>query len=104
MAEAVDSNASQLAATITSNRTLNIKTGRQIKYKPVKETFTPKHTYTPLHHIDLGLGVNRNNLLSAPNYGLSITPTQYQRNETRIANAVITKCQKMVVFTYHLIW
>ena len=96
MPEHMDSHVSQLAATITSSITYNIKTDRQIGYKPETESIVPRHSYTPKHHIGLALAIresDRNNqvlnLLSAPNYGLSITLVQCQRLETRIANSVI---------------
>ena len=73
------------------------KTKRQLSYEPRNaDMIRPRRTFTPSHHIGLGLclrNYDRNNtmlkLLSAPNYGLSVTPRQCLRWETSVANSVI---------------
>ena len=83
--------------TIASNMVYNIKSDRQVNYKPGElHKIHTHHTYAPTHHIGLGLSLHhydRNNavlnLLSAPNCGLSPTPHQCILWETALANAVI---------------
>ena len=86
-----------LAKTTSYNIMHNMKTERQVTYGPENpETYRPRHSYVPVHTIAMGLALrsyDRNNpvinLLSAPNYGLSITPRACLQWETAIANTVL---------------
>ena len=90
-----------LFSLILSQHTLfNITTDRQATYNLTKGDIHSRHTYTPIHQICLGLSLrhsDRNNvvlgMLSAPNYGYSITPRQCLKWKTSIANAVIKNIQ-----------
>ena len=81
---------------MSQNLLFNIKSDRQATYKTTKEVIRPRHSYTPNHQICLGLSLrhsDRNdvvlNLLSAPNYGYTISPRLCLQWETSIANSVI---------------
>ena len=83
--------------TIASNMVYNIKSDRQVNYKPGESRqIHTSHTDAPIHHIGLGVSLryyDRNNavfnLLSDPNYGLSPTPHQCFLWEMALANAII---------------
>ena len=85
-----------LAKTTSSFIMNNIKTDRQVLYKPKNdESYRPRHSYTPLHTIGMGLALrsyDRINavldLLSAPNYGITITSCSCLQWETVIANTI----------------
>ena len=57
--------------TITSNMVYNIKSDRQVNYKPGESRQIHTHTYAPIHHIGLGLSLrhyDRNNAVLNPQH------------------------------------
>ena len=72
----------------------DMKADRQIAYGP-KRKDRSRNTFTPIQQVGFALSIrhsDRNNeilkLLSAPNYGITITPRETLLYETMIANAV----------------
>ena len=83
-----------LVTTTASIITHDIKTDRQVAYDS-KRKDRSMHAFTTTQQVGLGLAIrhsDQNNeilkLLSAPNYGFTITPRQCLEYETMIANAV----------------
>ena len=97
LSEILDVHLDVQSRTASDNVMYNMKTKRQLSYKPRNaDMIRPRRTFTPSHHIGLGLclrNYDRNDtmlkLLSTPNYGLCITPRQCLRWETSVANSVI---------------
>ena len=96
LGEAVNQNIDTLAKTLCSSVMFNIKSDRQASYKPQSDDYRPRHMYTPSHTIGLGLAVRRFNryngvlkLLSAPNYGFTMTSCACLLWETSIVNSVL---------------
>ena len=91
----VDENVDIVSRTLTFNLLYNMRSNRQVAYKPKHSNpVESRHTYTPAHHIGLGLAlrhVDRNNnvirLISL--FGHSIPDRQCLRWGTIIANSVI---------------
>ena len=85
------------SSTMTQQVLFNIKTERQTSYLPLNvDNIQTRKRCQPMHHIGIGLELrkcDRNNqiinLLSAPNYNLSIDSRACILWETCIANAVI---------------
>ena len=100
LGDKIDTQVAILANTMSQHTLFNVKTNRQATYNLTEGDIRSRHTYTPIHQICLGLSLrhsDRNNvvlgMLSAPNYGYSITPRQCLKWETTIANAVIKNIQ-----------
>ena len=96
LGDKIDTQIAALSNTMSQNVLFNIRSDRQTTYNKPKGEIRPRHMYTPIHQICLGLSLrhsDRNNvvlnMLSAPNYGYSITPRQCLKWETSIANTVI---------------
>ena len=102
MNDNLDLRAKIQSQTIASNILYDTKSERQVKYcANESESYQSRHTYFPAHHIGVGLTLrhyDRNNtvlnLLSAPHYGLSISPRQCAIWETSIANKIIDNMEE----------
>lgn len=92
----------EVTDTVSSSILFHIKTNRQVKYKKKERS---RHTYIPQQLMARTLAIRhceRNNsilhLLSAPYFGITLTPRTALLLETMIANSIVKIVQKEGVY------